>query len=74
MRIHSYSFIEESVLLPNVEIGRHCTIKKAVLDRGCVVPEGMEIGVNHDDDRQRGFRVSSAGVVLVTPDMLEALK
>ncbi|MGB1353795.1 MAG: sugar phosphate nucleotidyltransferase, partial [Glaciecola sp.] len=74
VRIHSYSFIEESVLLPNVEIGRHCTIKKAVLDRGCVVPEGMEIGVNHDDDRQRGFRVSSAGVVLVTPDMLEALK
>ena len=74
VRIHSYSFIEETVLLPNVEIGRHCTIKKAVLDRGCVVPEGMEIGVNHDDDRQRGFRVSSAGVVLVTPDMLEALK
>lgn len=74
VRIHSYSFIEESVLLPNVEIGRHCTIKKAVLDRGCVVPEGMEIGVNHDNDRQRGFRVSSAGVVLVTPDMLEALK
>jgi glucose-1-phosphate adenylyltransferase len=74
VRIHSYSFIEEAVLLPNVEIGRHCTIKKAVLDRGCVVPEGMEIGVNHDDDRQRGFRVSSAGVVLVTPDMLEALK
>ena len=44
-----------------------------VLDRGCIIPEGMEIGVNHDDDRARGFRVSSAGVVLVTPDMLEAL-
>lgn len=73
VRVHSYSYIEEAVMLPNVEIGRHCTIKKAVLDRGCVVPEGMEIGVNHDEDRARGFRVSSAGVVLVTPDMLAAL-
>ena len=73
VRVHSYSYIEEAVMLPNVEIGRHCTIKKAVLDRGCVIPEGMQIGVNHDDDRARGFRVSSAGVVLVTPDMLAAL-
>lgn len=73
VRVHSYSYIEEAVMLPNVEIGRHCTIKKAVLDRGCVIPEGMQIGFNHDDDRARGFRVSSAGVVLVTPDMLAAL-
>jgi glucose-1-phosphate adenylyltransferase len=74
VRVHSYSYIEEAVILPNVDIGRHCTIKKAVIDRGCVIPEGMEIGVNHDEDRARGFRVSSAGVVLVTPDMLAALK
>jgi glucose-1-phosphate adenylyltransferase len=74
VRVHSYSYIEEAVILPNVDIGRHCTIKKAVIDRGCVIPEGMEIGVDHDEDRARGFRVSSAGVVLVTPDMLAALK
>ena len=73
VRVHSYSYIEEAVMLPNVEVGRHCTIKKVVLDRGCIIPEGMEIGVNHEHDRARGFRVSSAGVVLVTPDMLEAL-
>ncbi len=73
VRVHSYSYIEEAVMLPNVEVGRHCTIKKAVLDRGCNIPDGMQIGVDHDQDRARGFRVSSAGVVLVTPHMLNAL-
>ena len=70
VRVHSYSTIEEAVILPNVEIGRHCKIKKVVLDRGCVIPEGMEIGIDHEQDRARGFRVSESGVVLVTPDML----
>ncbi|WP_026374709.1 glucose-1-phosphate adenylyltransferase [Aestuariibacter salexigens] len=69
-RVHSFSKIEESVLLPDVEVKRHCTIKKAILDRGVVVPEGMQIGVNHDEDRARGFRVSEKGVVLVTREML----
>ena len=73
VRVHSYSTIEEAVILPNVEIGRHCKIKKVVLDRGCVIPEGMEIGIDHEQDRARGFRVSESGVVLVTPDMLSKI-
>ena len=43
----------------------------AIIDRGCVIPEGMEIGVNHDEDRARGFRVTKGGRTLVTPGMLE---
>ena len=43
---------------------------RAIIDRGCAVPEGMEIGFDHKADRARGFRVSEAGVVLVTPGML----
>lgn len=74
VRVHSYSHIEEAVILPNVEIGRHCKIKKVVLDRGCIIPEGMEIGIDHEQDRARGFRVSESGVVLVTPDMLAKIK
>ena len=69
-RVHSYSVIEDSVLLPEVDVGRHCKIKKAVIDRGAQVPEGTTIGFDHDADRQRGFRVTESGVVLVTPDML----
>jgi glucose-1-phosphate adenylyltransferase len=73
VRVHSYSKIEEAVILPSVEIGRHCNLKKVVIDRGCVLPEGMEIGIDHEQDRARGFRVSESGVVLVTPHMLAKL-
>jgi glucose-1-phosphate adenylyltransferase len=70
VRVHSYAEIEESVILPEVEIHRHAKIKKAIIDRQCVIPKGMEIGHDHDQDRANGFRVTSKGVVLVTPEML----
>jgi glucose-1-phosphate adenylyltransferase len=68
--VHSYSEVTDSVVLPDVDIGERCRIHRAIIDRGCKVPEGTEIGVNHDDDRERGFRVTSKGITLVTPDML----
>jgi glucose-1-phosphate adenylyltransferase len=67
--IHSYSSVEDSVILPNVEIGRNCTIKKAVLDKGCVIPENTVIGVDPLEDARR-FHVTEKGVVLVCPEML----
>ena len=70
VRVHSYASIEDSVIMPEVEINRNATIKRAIIDRGCKIPEDMQIGVDHAQDRERGFRVSSGGVVLVTPNML----
>ncbi len=70
VRINSYSYIEESVVLPNVEIGRNCRIKKAIIDKGCVIPEGTVIGEDAEKDAER-FYVSENGVVLITPEMLE---
>lgn len=70
VRVCSYSEVEDSVILPDVVVLRHCRIRKAIIDRGCIIPEGMEIGFNHDHDRAKGFRVSENGVVLVTRDML----
>ena len=58
VHVHSYTSIEESVILPEVEVHRHCKIRRAIIDRACVIPEGMEIGYNHDEDRARGFRVT----------------
>lgn len=72
VRVHSYSEIQDSVLFPKVEIGRNCKIKKALIDRDCVIPEGMEIGYDLDLDKER-FYVSPGGVVLVTPAMLAQL-
>ena len=69
VRVNSYSTLQDTIVLPEVEIGRHCRINKAIIERGCKVPEGMVIGENREEDEKR-FHVSAGGVVLVTPDML----
>jgi glucose-1-phosphate adenylyltransferase len=68
--VHSYSSITESLLLPQVRIGRNCRINRAIIDRGCQVPAGTEIGTNHQHDAKRGFHITEKGIVLVTPRML----
>ncbi len=70
VHVNSFSSIDESVILPGVEIRRNVKIKKAIIDAGCIIPEDMVIGHNHDDDKANGFRVTKKGVVLVTRSML----
>jgi glucose-1-phosphate adenylyltransferase len=65
------SQVYRSVMLPNVRIGRDCHIARAILDEGCVVPDGTHIGADLAADAKR-FHVTERGVVLVTPDMLAA--
>lgn len=69
VRVNSYSEVDHSVILPDVNIGRNCRITKAVIDRGCDIPEGTIIGEDAEADAER-FYVSEKGVVLVTPEML----
>jgi glucose-1-phosphate adenylyltransferase len=69
VRVNSYSLVEDSVILPDVDIGRYCRISKAVIDRGCMIPEGSVIGEDLEQDAKR-FHVTPGGVVLVTSDML----
>ena len=71
VRVHSYSSIEETIILPGAVINRHCKIRHAIIDRSCEIPEGTVIGFDVDQDKANGFRVSSKGVVLVTRSMLE---
>jgi glucose-1-phosphate adenylyltransferase len=61
-----------AVLLPEVDVGRHCRLRKVVIDKGCRIPEGMSIGFDAADDARRFFRTEQ-GVVLVTREMLERL-
>ncbi len=68
-RINSYAEVEDSVILPDVEVGRRCRIRRAVIDKGCRIPEGSEIGLDPEADAAR-YYVSPGGVTLVTPDML----
>ena len=67
--VHSFSTVEDSVILPDVDIGRNCRLKKVIIDKGCVIPSGTVIGENHEEDAKK-FHVSPEGVVLVTPIML----
>ena len=55
--------------MPDVNIARHCRITKAIIEKGCQIPEGTVIGENREEDEKR-FYVSAGGVVLVTSDML----
>jgi len=73
VRIHSYAEVEEAVLLPGVDVGRHCKLRKVVVDNGCTIPDGLMIGFDAAEDARRFYR-SEGGVVLVTREMLEALK
>jgi glucose-1-phosphate adenylyltransferase len=54
-----------SVLLDNVAIGTGAVVRNAIIDKNVVVPDGTLIGVDHDDDRRRGFTVSDNGVTVI---------
>ena len=70
VKVRSYSEVNESVILPHVDIGQNCRINRAIIDRGSVIEAGTVIGEDPDADRERGFRVTKSGLTLVTPDLL----
>ena len=69
VRVHSYSVVEDCIVLPDVEIRRDCRLKKCVIDKGAMIPEGTVVGENPEEDAKR-FYVSEGGVVLITAEML----
>ena len=69
VHVHSYAEIEDSVILPDVHIGRRARLHRVVMDKHCRVPDGVTIGYDIEADRKR-FHVSENGIALVTPEML----
>lgn len=69
VHVSDYCNIEGSVILPKVTIGENVQLKNVVIDRGCTLPDNMQIGIDKEADRKQ-FYVSDKGVTLVTPDML----
>jgi glucose-1-phosphate adenylyltransferase len=72
VHVHSYARVEDSVILPSVDIGRGAVVRRAVIEKNCRLPPGLQVGVDAEADRRR-FDVSPAGITLVVPEMLEAL-
>ncbi len=69
VRVHSHAFVNWSVLLPEVRVGRGARLTRTVIDRGCSVPDGLVIGEDPVLDGERFYR-SANGICLVTADML----
>ncbi len=67
VRINSYSEVTDSILFSHANIGRHCKIRRTIIDRDAHVPEGTVIGYDLDADRQRYF-VTDSGITVVSRD------
>jgi glucose-1-phosphate adenylyltransferase len=65
-KVNSYSLVEDSILFENVNVGRHARIRRAIIDKNIVIPEGAEIGYNLEDDRKKGYTVTETGIVVVS--------
>jgi glucose-1-phosphate adenylyltransferase len=63
------SVIEDSIVLPEVAIGRNVRLRRVIVDKYCVLPDGFTAGVDRSADEAR-FHVTSRGVVLIAPEML----
>ncbi|SCG60841.1 glucose-1-phosphate adenylyltransferase [Micromonospora halophytica] len=64
VKVHSWAHVDGAVLMEGVEIGRHAVVRRAILDKNVFVPEGAEIGVDLEKDRQR-YTVSDNGIVVI---------
>lgn len=71
-RVHSYSKVAWSVLLPEVEVGRHARLNRCIIDHGVKIPDGFVVGEDPVEDARR-FYVSEGGITLITRSMIERL-
>jgi glucose-1-phosphate adenylyltransferase len=69
-KVHSYSTVTDSVILPDVNIGQRCRVNRAIIDRGAILKDGSVVGEDAAADRKRGYRVTDSGLTLVTAEML----
>ncbi|MBL8821472.1 MAG: glucose-1-phosphate adenylyltransferase [Planctomycetia bacterium] len=65
VRINSYSWVEDSILFSGVTIGRHCQIRRTIIEKGVNIPEKTSIGYNADADREKGYILTDAGITVV---------
>ncbi len=65
VRVNSFALVEASILFEGVDVGRHCRIRRAIIDKDVKIPQNTTIGYDPELDRQRGFLVTEQGVVVI---------
>jgi glucose-1-phosphate adenylyltransferase len=73
VRVNSFAEVDQAVILPRVEIGRHVRLRRVIVDRGVRLPEGLVVGEDPEEDARR-FRRSEDGVCLITKPMVARLE
>jgi len=69
VKVNSYSYITDSIIMNNVVIGRHARIRRAIIDKNVVIPEGCEIGFDPEKDKKR-FTVTDSGIVVIAKNQV----
>ncbi|WP_168566776.1 glucose-1-phosphate adenylyltransferase [Crateriforma spongiae] len=64
-RVNSYASVEDSILFDHVDVGRHCKLRRVIVDKGVSIPQGTEIGFDPAADAARGFTVTESGLVVI---------
>jgi len=70
VRVNSFALVENSILFEGVDVGRHCRIRRAIIDKDVKIPPHTTIGHDLEHDRRRGFQVTEQGVVVIAKDEL----
>jgi len=69
VRVNSYSYVTDSILMDNVIVGRHAKIRRAIIDKNVKIPEHYEIGFDPEKDKEK-FTVTETGIVVVPKNMV----
>ncbi len=70
VRVNSFALVENSIIFEGVDVGRHCHIRRAIIDKDVKIPARTTIGHDPEQDRRRGFQVTEQGVVVIAKDEL----
>jgi glucose-1-phosphate adenylyltransferase len=65
VHLHSWSEVSDSVVLHDVQVGRHARVNRAIVDKSVVIEDGASVGIDRDRDRDRGYTVTAGGITVV---------